>query len=234
MNFEDWMRYRGLSPSSVDKYVGAINGPLSEWAQENRLLDGPLISITSVSAFNAVSDQIRSLAAFKERNSRGHHMYSSALAKFSEYLTEGFESDLEADIDELLDDQKLTVTERRNLVKARIGQGVFRQRLLAHWKKCSVTGFEDTSLLVASHIKPWRSANNLERLDGFNGLLLTPNLDKVFDAGLVTFTEDGAVQISPLIVNAEMLGITSSLSVNLTTKHEVYMDFHRNNVFRPG
>ena len=226
------MSYRGLSPSSVEKYVGAINGTLSEWANENKLLDGPLISITSVSSFNTVSSQIRSLAAFKERNSRGNNMYSSALAKFGEYLTDGFENDLEADIDELLDDQQVSSTERRNLVKSRIGQGIFRQRVLAHWKMCAVTGFEDTSILVASHIKPWRSSTNLERLDGFNGILLTPNLDKAFDAGLITFGKDGLIQISPLLYDSQRLGITDTMWVGLALKHQPYMEFHRTKVFR--
>lgn len=232
MTFEEWMLHRGLSLSSAQKYVGAIQGSLSEWAVENNLLAGPLISLTSLAAFNQVDPKIRALPSFQERNLRGHHMYSSALVKFAEYLSEGFGNDVEADIDFILDDKTLSETERSSLVKSRIGQGVFRQRLLAHWKKCAVTGFEDTSLLVASHIKPWRSANNFERLDGFNGLLLTPNLDKAFDAGLVTFTEDGAIRISPLIVNAEKLGITSSMRVDLTPKHEVYMHFHRASVFR--
>jgi putative restriction endonuclease len=232
MKFEDWLSYRGLSASSVDKYFGAVKGQLSEWASDHKLTEGPLISLTSVSTFKVIDSQLRSLPVLQKRNSRGHHMYSSALAKFGEYLNEGLENDLEADLDDLLDDDQITATERRNLVKSRIGQGVFRQRLLTHWKKCAVTGFEDTSLLVASHIKPWRSSDNLERLDGFNGLLLTPNLDKAFDAGLITFAEDGSIRVSPLLTDAEKLGITGTMRINVTPKHEPYMIFHRTKVFR--
>ena len=56
----------------------------------------------------------------------------------------------------------------------------------------------------------------------------------MFDSGLVTFSEDGSIRISPLLANAEKLGIGGSMRVELTKNHEVYMHFHRNNVFRPG
>jgi putative restriction endonuclease len=232
MKFEDWMRHRGLSPSSVEKYAGAIDGPLSEWANEYKLLEGSLASISSASIFHGVSSQIRALTVFRERNARGHQMYSSALAKFSEYLSEGFDNDLDSDIDDLLDNDNLTTTERRNLVKSRIGQGIFRQRLLAYWKKCAVTGFEDTCLLLASHIKPWRVSSNSERLDKFNGLLLTPNLDRAFDSGMVTFDQHGSICISPLFIGFEKLGISISMRVNLSSEHEQFMIFHRSKVFR--
>lgn len=232
MTFEDWMLHRGLTLSSAKKYAGAIQGLLSEWAIENNLLAGPLITLTSLATFRQVDSKIRSLPAFVERNLRGHHMYSSALVKFSEYLAEGFGNDVEEDIDLILEDLDLSKTERSNLVKSRIGQGLFRQRLLTLWKQCAVTGFKDTSLLVASHIKPWRSSSNSERLDGFNGLLLTPNLDKAFDCGFVTFDSTGLICISPLLKDSEKLGITLDLKVDLSAKHKPFMNFHRENVYR--
>lgn len=231
MKFEDWMLHRGLTRSSVQKYVGAIQGPLTEWANKSNFLAGPLIAVMGPATFKQVDLKIRSLPIFQERNLRGHHMYSSALAKFSEYLSEGFKNDVEADIDSILDDQDLSKTERSNLVKSRIGQGLFRQRLLSHWKQCAVTGFKDTSLLVASHIKPWRSSTNTERLDGFNGLLLSPNLDKTFDSGLITFEMNGLIKVSPFLLDFDMLGIMINMKVNLSDKHEPFMNFHRTNVF---
>jgi hypothetical protein len=38
--------------------------------------------------------------------------------------------------------------------------------------------------LVASHIKPWRSCDNSERLSGVNGLLLSPHVDKAIRPAL--------------------------------------------------
>jgi len=159
------MRHRGLLPASVRNYGRAVRGSMSEWAIDNGLLEGLLTSITSRSRFETVSSKICALPIYQERNERGHNMYGSALSQFAEYLSEGYESDVESDIDSILENPELGDTERSNLVKSRIGQGTFRQKVLAYWKGCSVTGFKDTNLLVASHIKPWRASNNSERLD---------------------------------------------------------------------
>ncbi len=232
MIFEEWMLHRGLSTSTVDKYIGAIQGPLSQWAVESDIMAGPLTSLTSISAFNDVASKIRLLPIFQERNTRGHHMYSSALVKFAEYLNEGYAGDVESDIDAILDDSVLSKTERHDLVKCRIGQGTFRHRVIAYWKSCAVTGYKDTGLLVSSHIKPWRACTNAERLNPFNGLLLTPNLDKAFDAGLITFDKGGLISLSPLLSSPQHLGIESAMRVTLESQHEPYMDFHRTSVFR--
>ena len=199
---------------------------------DNGLLEGPLTSIRGRTQFESIAKQIRELPIFQERNERGHHMYSSALLKYAEYLSEGFDSDIESDIDSIISDPNISSTEKSSLVKARIGQGTFRQRLIGLWGGCSVTGFKDTNLLVASHIKPWRASSNAERLDKFNGLLLIPNLDRAFDAGLVTFELDGKIRISPQLSEPEKLGIEPGLRVVLKPENEIYMAFHRAEVFR--
>jgi putative restriction endonuclease len=232
MNFEDWMLHRGLSQSTAEKYAGAISGSLSEWAMSAGLLQGPLVAMESPAKYEAVSTEIAKLPIFIERNKRGHNMYSSALARFAGYLAEGFENDLESDIETVLADPIASPTEKLELVKARVGQGVFRQKLLSHWQGCAITAYKEVTLLVASHIKPWRSSTNSERLDPFNGLLLLPNLDRAFDRGLVTFDEDGALLVSPLLSEPKTLGVTSGMKVALQPKHQPYMKFHRTSVYR--
>ncbi len=76
-------------------------------------------------------------------------------------------------------------------MKSRVGQGDFRKSLIEKYDgKCVVTGIDLTKLLIASHIKPWRISDNKERLSSENGLLLSANLDKLFDSGLITFMND--------------------------------------------
>jgi putative restriction endonuclease len=232
MNFEDWMLHRGLSKSSVEKYAGTIRGPISAWAIEHKLVAGPLISFNSESEFRKVALQIRALDIFQQRDGKGRNMYSSALNKFTEYLAEAHGNDAATDIDAILEDESLSKTERVDLVMSRIGQGAFRQKLLTYWQACAVTGYRDTGLLVASHIKPWRDCTSSERLNPYNGLLLTPNLDKAFDSGLVTFTKKGPIALSPLLTEPESLGITPAMRVELTAQHEPFMSFHRDAVFR--
>lgn len=232
MTFEDWMILRGLSLSSVKKYDGAIKGPMSEWAIEGDLIEGPLTSIHVHGQFEAVASALRELPIYRERNSRGNNMYSSALNKYSEYLAERFESDVEADIDSILSEDCFSKTEKRNLIKSRIGQGVFRQRLVSLWGGCSVTGYKDPVMLVASHIKPWRIATNSERLDRYNGLLLLPTLDRAFDSGLISFGEKGEIMISPQLERPGLLPVSPRMGVQLRPMHSAYMQFHREQVFR--
>jgi len=101
----------------------------------------------------------------------------------------------------ILQNTEIDATEKDALIKARRGQGRFRENLGSIEKYCRITGVGDQRLLVASHIKPWRScANNHERLDGNNGLLLTPTMDRLFDRRYMTFEDNGEVRLSKQIL----------------------------------
>lgn len=107
-------------------------------------------------------------------------------------------------------------TDKKTVLKARIGQGKYRNSLINYWKTCSVTGCGPTTILVASHIIPWSKCNsNSERIDRFNGLLLTPNLDKLFDRGLITFDANGMIRLSTRLSSADAstLGVHSNLKL---------------------
>jgi hypothetical protein len=97
---------------------------------------------------------------------------------------------------DLLDDMQAlqtvpSSTERDALTKARLGQGLFRQRVAELEPVCRVTGLARQEFLVASHIKPWRDCDNRERLSGSNGLLLSPHIDKLFDRHWISFDSGG-------------------------------------------
>ncbi len=99
------------------------------------------------------------------------------------------------DIERIKSDETLLLTEREQLARARIGQGLFRKRVLRQDQACRVTGVADTRVLIASHIKPWKEASNEERLTGNNGILLSPHVDALFDDRLITFDEDGRIHV---------------------------------------
>jgi putative restriction endonuclease len=101
----------------------------------------------------------------------------------------------DADIEQIRKRIDLSPTEREGLVQARRGQGRFRQDLLKYWR-CAVVGSTIQSILRASHIKPWRESADRERLDPANGLLLTANLDALFNDGLISFNDHGGMLIS--------------------------------------
>lgn len=84
-------------------------------------------------------------------------------------------------------------TQKQQLVLARRGQGVFKANVRLNERCCRLTGVIDPHYLIASHIKPWRDCNDQEKLDGSNGLLLSPHVDRLFDRGLISFSDDGTV-----------------------------------------
>lgn len=231
MTFQYWMQHQGLSSASVNKYETAVRGVLSEWAQAAGLLDGPLTALESHKRFLQVAEKIRELEIFLQRNSVGKGMYSAALNKFGEYLLSAFEQDIEDDLEHILVNEATAETDKITAVKTRIGQGVFRHKLIGYWQGCAVTRYPDTSLLVASHIKPWRDSSSEERLDKYNGLLLLPSFDKVFDKGLITFEENGKIKISELLEMPNLFGIANNMGVKLEKGHQDYLAFHREQVF---
>lgn len=127
-------------------------------------------------------------------------------------------------------------TEVERLQIMRVGQDIFRARLMEYWDgRCAVTGLGVSELLRASHIKPWSECPDEERLDVFNGLLLAPNLDALFDKGFVTFTDDGTFVTSPALSSEarEQLGLDTQLKVRkLDLGHRKYLAWHRERLFR--
>ncbi len=99
------------------------------------------------------------------------------------------------DIREIEADISIPETQRLQLAKARIGQGLFRKRVLLIDPVCRVTGVADQRLLIASHIKPWRDASNAERINGYNGIMLSPHVDALFDEHLISFGDDGKMLV---------------------------------------
>ena len=126
-------------------------------------------------------------------------------------------------------------TFKEQLVKARRGQGVFRSSVLLSETECRVTRVSDAKHLRASHIKPWRDANNLERLNGQNGLLLSPHIDHLFDQGYITFSNTEQLLVVP-DVRTNLLdkwGIDAGTSVGeFNRQQQAFLDYHRAHVFK--
>jgi putative restriction endonuclease len=99
------------------------------------------------------------------------------------------------DIHQIEADNTIPETQRLQLTKARIGQGLFRKQVMLVDPRCRVTGVDDARLLIASHIKPWRDASNAERINGHNGIMLSPHVDALFDERLISFEDDGQMLV---------------------------------------
>ena len=127
-------------------------------------------------------------------------------------------------------DTELPDTEKDALIKARRGQGRFRSNVLAYEHRCRVTGVENPEYLIASHIKPWSQSSNAERLDGANGLLLSPHIDHLFDRGYISFTDDGALLCSRLIDRSVLRQLHVEPEINVGSfraEQAAYLAYHR-------
>jgi hypothetical protein len=164
------------------------------------------------------------------------------LADFT-YAKPGYPaSDFAASLDDEVEsgirhDKSLDETTRQQLSLARRGKGVFRRNVLEVEPVCRITGIKKPTLLRASHIKPWRECETAnERLTGFNGLILAPHADFLFDRGLISFEDDGRVLFSYRLTDddASKLGlhqVERPPQRLLRAESGPYFQHHRANVF---
>lgn len=133
-------------------------------------------------------------------------------------------------------DPGLDATTRQQLILARTGQGLFRARVFEREAACRLTGVRTPALLVASHIKPWRMCSTAaERLDGANGLLLAPHVDRLFDRGFISFGDDGQMLISARLDRTELarLGLEAACAAGVEpflNEQLPYLSEHRRHV----
>lgn len=235
--FSEWMSQNSkLSDSSVYKYTRAINTISNDMLERNvinkSLIDMNLVEM-DIAVLNILNDQY-----FLKKNHKGNNMYSNALKQFRYFTIDRTEnSDEEIKIVQGISETKvLSETEKMTIIKARIGQGTYREKLLEKYEqKCIVTGIDKSYLLIASHIKPWSICNNDERIDTENGLILCPNMDKLFDCGLISFENNGKMLISSFVgmENTRRLHISKGMIVDLrpTRRLLAYMEYHRDVLF---
>ena len=89
--------------------------------------------------------------------------------------------------------------------------------------------------LRASHCKPWRDSSNEERINGENGLLLTPTIDHLFDRGFISFEDSGLLIVSPLAhpPSLNLMGVAPDHTINVgafTHGQKPFLDYHRESV----
>jgi putative restriction endonuclease len=153
-----------------------------------------------------------------------------------------FEDDLSAIETEIEEEEQefiiahsdLTKSEKQQLSKARLGQGIFRKRVEKIESKCRLTGLTDKRFLIASHIIPWKDADNRQRLDGHNGLLLSPHIDRLFDRGWISFEDNGDMLFSDKIraVLQRWYISTEMNAGNFTASQKHYLAYHREKIFK--
>ena len=143
--------------------------------------------------------------------------------------------DAMSDISDLQSQTNLGATTKQALVNARLGQGNYRLQLMKLWNNaCAVTGCEQQAVLRASHIKPWRASSNPDRLNSRNGLLLSANLDALFDRGLISFDMNGEMLLSNELTQSsrKSLGLPGKLRRAPHEEEKKFLEYHFKFVFR--
>lgn len=138
--------------------------------------------------------------------------------------------------DQLYAIRKPNSTERNGLVTSRVGQGAYRKSILHRWSyKCAASGYKDTRVLIASHIKPWKDSTDDQRLDVDNGILLSPDYDALFDKHLISFEDSGRIILPSGIRQEELsrLGISGMEKIhNLSDGNKEYLESHREKIIK--
>ncbi len=226
--FTQWLKLNtSLSESSIGKYTRSVN-VISRDMMEINIIDKQLIDMNLFELDLAINKIFKN-PQFILKDQVGRRMYSNSLKHYRYFIST---------IDEitypLTNEHIFTV--RETVVKTRIGQNTFRNELIHKYDgKCIVTRINHPKLLIASHIKPWSVCENSERIDVENGLLLSSNIDKLFDCGLITFNNDGRLAISNFVGkdNEKELHISKDIIVDLKASSKLldYLDYHRSVLF---
>lgn len=235
LDFIDYLQANtSLSEKSVNHYESGFR-VISKMMYEKNSIEKPLEEMTipelEFAIFLILQDE-----DFQKKDLIGKRMYSNSLKYYQSFAKSTKEYVAKEIEEQVRKNSLLPETEKEIIIRARIGQGKFRDSLIKKYSgQCVVTGSDDVRLLVASHIKPWSVSNNSERIDVENGLLLTPLYDKMFDLGLITFTDEGQMKLSSTVKKNNQLKLQIDINrlyaLKATATMKSNLDYHRDVIF---
>ena len=204
-----------------DKWLLEVNSSVSKLLPSELLRSFPSIQLQNGKFVVSTIDELAKLLR--------------RAAKLAQALPNQAASDYESLVQEELakfSANTIKGTEVERMVRQRIGQNAFRNAMLNYWSgACAVTGIAVSEVLRASHAKPWADCvNDTERLDVFNGFLLSANLDALFDRCLITFDDTGKIIISTRLTQnqCDTLGLKPGLCLRwIANEHLFYLRYHR-------
>lgn len=243
MTFEQWLQnmYKqsngnSLSENSIKHYKSGLMTISVDMLNEG-IINKTLDKMNLFELDYAISI-IMNVNSFIKKDLKGNRMYSNALKKYRcfVYHNTNFKKQEINEIKKIKKDSTLNKTEKEALIKSRRGQGLFRSQLKRKYNsRCIITDVDISSVLVASHIKPWFICNNEERLSINNGLLLSATFDRLFDSGLITFKKDGSLMVSDLVSqeNIEKLHISDDAiyDIKYNPNMDCFLKYHNDIIF---
>ncbi len=217
MSFSQWLiENKNLSEATAQKYDLVIRNRIKEWLPSYELPQNYI-------DYEVLKRDIEDLDIYKERNSVGNNMYSAALKHYGNFLKEK-----QSNIDEIFDLKNNFNVEAERMINVRLQQHRFRRKLFLIHDHCIITGYSKNNLLIASHIKPWSKSTDDEKIDPYNGLLLTPNFDKLFDKNLISIDFHGNIILSRELnsIDIEFFKIPKKIDFKFNNQHRKYLEYH--------
>jgi len=205
---------------------------------EQTQIEGPRIYVKSDSKYYKLIRELSlpnityvSLIKLKRNNE-----YFYYLRLFVDYFNDvQHPNEIEKEVEEI-ENKNISSEEKKQLIRAREGQGKYRKALLDECPFCPITLVSDDRLLIASHIKPWVKSEEHEKIDPKNGFMFTPTFDFLFDRGFISFTNDKKMLISPWLSKMTC----SKLNISPDKKYamlpiegrENYLEYHRSFIYK--
>lgn len=222
--------FGNIAPKTASDYITRL-----KFLSENYRIDYNL----TIEDIDHIITQENNLRQSRDKYSTPKAMsdFRSGLNKFYAFiqfdLKKQYEAEIKTEINKINKSPNLLKTEKTTIIQSRIGQGNFRKDLINYWKGCSFSKCEMREMLIASHIKPWRVSDNNERLDYFNGFLLLPNYDKLFDLGYITIDIKGKFIYSKFLPeeNYIFFNLKKLSNVLIEDRHKPYLKYHNNHCF---
>ena len=211
------------------------------WLKNGRKIDVEMIELSEPILIDNIFQKIKSYLPEKyspfDRNGSGNQGYFYEINSkiFNTILNTDFTNDF-YDLDNLNRPESESTKDILRLnVRSSTWQSYFKNQLFKLWgSSCLVTGIKNENLLIGAHIKPWAKSSDEEKIDPYNGLLLSPNADKLFEIGLISFQDNGSMMISDKINLSELkkLGIENNIKIDFKEKNLIYLKYHRENKFK--
>jgi len=135
-----------------------------------------------------------------------------------------------AEVNEIIMRTDIGPTQKTQIVNSRRGQGIFKAQVRQIERACRVTKVTNPRHLIASHIKPWNKSNDAEKISGYNGLLLAPHIDHLFDKGFISFEGNGNLLLSSQLDNSilDKWSINKGINVgSFRNEQQQFLEYHR-------
>ena len=223
-----------LSVTSINHYIGGVRAISRDMSATN-VIEKSLFEMNCLEYAIAML-KILGNSNFK-KDETGRRMYSNSLKHLQSCMKEL--SDNIADekfAEKIISEFRITTTEKETLIKSRIGQCNFKQKIIKNYcKKCIVTEITHKRILIASHIKTWMVSTNEERLNRENVFPLSLTYDRLFDLGLISFKDNGNIILSKLIDSDMLAKVQLEKSqvydIKETPNLTKNLEYHRDVVF---